>query len=329
MLSTSDKNSGVCPICESRKIKEIYSVALEDAVIHFKTTGWINPNDPKRAEMLRKNIQHLWNGNTCSVVECKNCQFVFAWPFIAGDAEFYNLAFDDGYPANKWEFDQTIECIKKLPDFPKLNVLEIGSGVGKFIHYLLEIGISADQIISTEYSEKGIQAIEKLNVRVLSDDVRSIAKDKIFPQGQFDVICIFQVVEHLDKLHELMNSFHYLLKPGGYVFIAVPNAARIRFNEEHNGFLDMPPNHIGRYSGKNMQLLASKNGFKIVTQATEPESLTSLMGSFYYQRAIRRLQLKQPNPSKLQRTVSFNWHRFKALLNGVPGEAYWVQLQKS
>lgn len=317
-----------CPICQSKNIKELYSVELQDSVIHFSTTGWNNSDDRERAAKLSKNIQSLWKQNNCSVVKCRSCDFVFAWPFIAGDSEFYNLAFDDGYPSNKWEFNRTIECIQKRPDFLDSQVLEVGSGIGRFIEHLLEIGIPAGQIVSTEYSEKGINAIQKLGVKVISEDIRKIAENKMLPSGYFDIVCIFQVVEHMDRLHELMQSMFSLLKPGGHLYIAVPNAARIQFNESNGGLLDIPPNHIGRYSHKNISLLSANNGFKVISQETEPESLHSFMGSFYYQRAIRRLQLHKPNPSKLQKLITFNWHRFKAILNNVPGEAYWVQLQK-
>ena len=41
-----------------------------------------------------------------------------------------------------------------------------------------------------------------------------------------------------------------LLSKNGEILIAVPNEEIIKFNELNGALLDMPPNHIGRWSKK-------------------------------------------------------------------------------
>ena len=53
--------------------------------------------------------------------------------------------------------------------------------------------------------------------------------DGTLPQGEFDMIMLHDVLEHLhDSPRDLLNDLLELLKPGGYLFITVPNAANLR-----------------------------------------------------------------------------------------------------
>ena len=50
-----------------------------------------------------------------------------------------------------------------------------------------------------------------------------------FPKGTFDMIMLHDVLEHLhDSPRDLLNGLLEFLKPGGLIFVTVPNAANIR-----------------------------------------------------------------------------------------------------
>ena len=102
----------VCPICTHTKSKLLYKVSSKKAANHFLITQGI---DKKLSTVIDDKIARLWNSKTAAVVECENCGFTFADPFIAGDHDFYNLlphASGEGAEYWKWEFDKTF---KKLP----------------------------------------------------------------------------------------------------------------------------------------------------------------------------------------------------------------------
>lgn len=307
----------------------LYEVNSTESARHFKTTAWKNPDDTQRLNKLQANIEKQWNDKKCQVDKCTDCDFVFARPFIAGDAEFYNLAFDDGYPSDKWEFQQTLKKIRTMLLGPDFRVFEAGAGVGRFADQVIPLLPNPENIILTEYSEQGIKTLRDKGYTVIQDDIRNIAELPEMQQ-QFDVVCIFQVMEHMDKLHELMQAVQVLLKPGGAFFAAVPNPDRIQFNEENGGFLDMPPNHVGRFSDKVFQILADKNGFSLRNLQRELEPSESIMSSLYYQRSIHRLQTGESagNMPELFKKIQFRWIRMKLKSLGNPGEGYWVQMQK-
>ena len=58
-------------------------------------------------------------------------------------------------------------------------------------------------------------------------------------------------MEHLDD-SLLINTLKEILTDNGEILIAVPNEKVIEFNENNGALLDMPPNHIGRWSKSSL-----------------------------------------------------------------------------
>jgi SAM-dependent methyltransferase len=50
-----------------------------------------------------------------------------------------------------------------------------------------------------------------------------------FPSGQFDMVMVLNVIEHLhDSPRQLMIELLHLVRPQGFLFVAVPNAVNVR-----------------------------------------------------------------------------------------------------
>jgi len=264
----------------------LWSVSIDSAVRHF-----VSPNeDLGRFEKLRDHLAVLWGGGDhCDVVACNDCDFVYSFPYVGGDKTFYNLAYvRSGYPSWKWEFDCALKLIKDSGlDQPR--VLEIGAGDGAFIKALMREVTSNDNLVAIEYSDIGKEQIEKLGVSCLSEDIRSLNKAEY--ASKFDVICMFQVLEHMDHLHELMETIKSMLKEGGRVIIAVPNENRIRFNELNDALLDMPPNHIGRWTKKAFTALSRRHNFHIRQHVYEPFNFMASFQQMVTYRFLRRSQV--------------------------------------
>jgi SAM-dependent methyltransferase len=320
--------TAVCPVCKKDRGEVLYSVDYTQSAIHFSRTGWTNPDDAERLKQLKDKIRTLWSGDTCSVVGCLHCQFVFAYPYVSGDAEFYNLAFDEGYPVDKWEFQQTLNSIRNLFQGKSFKLLEAGAGMGHFADKVTPFAGGLGQMTLLEYSNKAISHLTSQGYSVFAEDIREWSLSRPECNHSFDVVCLFQVAEHMDRLHELFQSVHQLLKPGGHFFLAVPNTSRIKLNELNEGWLDMPPNHISRFSPRSFSILGKQNGFELKESAVEPEPMQSVMANLYYQRSIRRLQEgRTQGRSGILASLQFQWIRLKAWLAGKPGESYWVHFQ--
>jgi SAM-dependent methyltransferase len=259
-----------CPFCKDTKGVLLYTVTASEAATHF-ILPWQNRD---RYEQLKEHIRDLWNQNTCQVVCCKSCSGVFSWPFVAGDKIFYDLAYTrSGYPQEKWEYKRALEFLLKTVPTPKLseiNVLEIGAGNGAFIKKILAAGVNPGNISAIEYSDYGRKELETLNLKLISFESVPSEKLRSIWRGEFDFIFMFQVLEHLDELDGKLTFLRSCLRDKGQLICAVPNPEKIYFNELNGALLDMPPNHISRFSEASVQNLAARNLFELKDFEVQP-----------------------------------------------------------
>ena len=265
MDTKQNKASDVaCPVCKAFNAKVIWSVDSETAARHYV----LPEREQERYERLVSVIEKLWQNSVCHVKQCSECGFYFADPYVAGDSDFYGVAYQRShYPTTKWEFEITSSKLKSLAN-SETRLLEIGAGDGAFVRKVLaETSIEKSNILCTEFSDYGRDSITKLGVDCRSIDIRALDGPEV-DEG-FDAICLFQVLEHLDRLDQLFKRLHAMARSGANVFLAVPNDDLIEFYENHNALLDMPPNHVGRWNRTCFSEVAKRNGFELVDYAKE------------------------------------------------------------
>ena len=329
-----------CPVCGSASAQILWSVTSDQAAQHFV----LKEKDAKRFSELVEHIENLWGQKSCDVLQCCKCEFCYSWPYKAGDQEFYGLAYRrTGYPAWKWEYQVTCDALEKISN-PNLAYLEIGAGNGAFIKQLLSKNIlRRDHILCTEYSDYGRQQIERLGARCISADISSLGgSDR---PDQFDVICMFQVLEHMDRLDILFQTLAALLKENGSIFLAVPNNKRTEFNELNGGLLDMPPNHVGRWNKKCFEAIGERHGFSVIDHQVEPTTWLSMAPQIANYRFLRRSQQGGTLENKMERINNPMTHKAMKLFGvgvnlalalpvllqaGSPiGDSQWGHLKRS
>lgn len=259
-------------------------VCASEAAQHFV----LREVEPKRHQELVDHIVSLWGVSTSEVVCCDLCNFVFANPYVAGDGIFYNLAFEKPqYPKWRWEFQKTLDCLRSDSD-RELSLLEIGAGDGAFLVRFVEDFANSRNVTALEYANDAIEKCKRIGVNCLGVDVRQL-KDEHYADS-FDVICMFQVLEHMDGVDLLFLQLGRLLKKGGRIFISVPNSNRIEFNEKYGGLLDMPPNHIGRWSRTAFEVIGARYGFLIDSFVVEDFDIGSALRQLASYRFLRKSQ---------------------------------------
>lgn len=277
-----------CPACRHEASRHLWDVTAAQAAQHYV----LRAREPERHAKLAAQIEKLWGQGTCEVLQCGKCGFCFAHPFKAGDAEFYGLAYDraqpDSYPQWKWEFEVTLEELRRRAK-PEHRLLELGAGDGAFLRRVREL-IPPENLLATEFSEYGRGQIEGLGVECLPQDVRDLDLDA--RTGDFDYVCLFQVLEHLDGLDDLFAAFHKLLKPGGRLYIGVPDGRRIEFHERSGGLLDMPPNHVGRWSRSAFEAIGPRHGFRLEDWKVGDTTSTDAAKLLIKYRYLRQAQLE-------------------------------------
>jgi 2-polyprenyl-3-methyl-5-hydroxy-6-metoxy-1,4-benzoquinol methylase len=243
-----------CPICNSNgNFAQIFTTNPTEAAGHF-----IKSSYEENRMALRDQIKILWKSDECVILKCLGCKSRFAHPHIAGDAKFYNLVESMPiYPASRWEFDLTRPAAFQLLEEGD-RLLEIGGGSGNFIKGLLRLGLDPKSVVVTEFSSHAISELRDLGVNVVSVNFRLGVEG-----GPFKVVVLFQTMEHLDCLDDVVNSLDDLTTPGSHAFVSVPNVEYLEWAELTLGEVDMPPNHISGFSLGGLVGLFTRHGWEL------------------------------------------------------------------
>lgn len=255
-----------CPACNAPcDGAALRSFGAEEAAQHFV----LREEFPQAHAELVPHIRALWGSEHCTLQGCAACGLQFAWPFVAGDGRFYNLAYPySDYPQQRWEFLQTVQALDAQP-LHEGRLLEIGSGFGHFLRQVSPRFMPPGRVLAIEYNDTARARLEAMGFTAHGIDVREPAFAAY--RGQVAALCLFQVLEHMDGLDTLLTRFNELLMPGARIFIAVPNIARITYNESHGSLLDMPPNHISRWTRQAFEAFAARAGWTLEDFRVEPQ----------------------------------------------------------
>jgi 2-polyprenyl-3-methyl-5-hydroxy-6-metoxy-1,4-benzoquinol methylase len=192
---------------------------------------------------------HDLNGNRYIICRCRNCGFAFLTP--RPTTEQLAQAYDDSYyGVSDTKFSPWIESI--LDFFRKTRsrrvqryigkggtVLDIGCGNGQFLKYLLDEGYTSYGI---ERPGKSAGRAAKIDGLHLSTD--PLTADSFSPQS-FDAVCLWHVFEHLEAPKATLKMIHNFLKPGGYLFLSLPNIDSLQIRVFKGNWLHLdPPKHL-------------------------------------------------------------------------------------
>jgi len=99
----------------------------------------------------------------------------------------------------------------------KMRLLEIGCSAGMFLYHVKKY---VKEVTGIDYDS----ASARFAGRKCSCKTYDCALDDTgLARGQFDVICMFQVLEHAGDPVELLENVKRYLKPHGFLYIEVPN----------------------------------------------------------------------------------------------------------
>jgi 2-polyprenyl-3-methyl-5-hydroxy-6-metoxy-1,4-benzoquinol methylase len=257
-----------CPVCKSGDtLAVIHRHSVEAAAEHFIPRG----RDATRNEALRQVITRLWSGRRdVEIHRCAGCAFAFPIPYVGGDPAFYNIAFaNGGYPRERWEFKMTLEALRKLDSPSPLRLLDAGAGGGWFLEMLRRSDIAERFALEAlEYDEVALAALREKGFPARFGAITDLVTPEF--QGQLQVICMFQTLEHMAEVDSVFHAIEFLLSRGGNVFVSVPNGIAIDQQERLSGLWDMPPNHVGRWNLNCFQILSQRHNLRIIETAVEP-----------------------------------------------------------
>lgn len=245
----------------------------------------------------------------------------FFWPpTLAGTGRFYAklMANPHYYLGDKWEYDVAVNT---LP--PQQRVLEIGCGKGDFLARLRRLGHEATGL---EINDEAILAGRSDGLDIRGQTVERFAEGN---QRAYDVVCAFQVLEHVADPTSFIRSALLCLQEGGLAMFAVPNGEGVFSTLDVA--LDMPPHHMLRWNSAAFQYLTKR--FPIVTEDILVEPISRLHLGLLATVCFNDLALPQKGWTSLRRKVagtiaSKYWDKYYSELN-IGGHALLAVFRKT
>lgn len=220
-----------CILCGNKDVDNIGKIDIKSLIkLYFKMTS--------------VDFLYLFNKNTnLSYNQCRKCGLKYFTPLIVGDEKFYN-----SFQEIDWYYMDEKEEYQYAKKFIKNNdkVLEVGCGKGAFARI-----VPTNCYVGLDSSEKAKKMASKNGVRIKNESIELHAQNH---QDYYDVVCSFQVLEHVPNPFSFLNSSIQTLKKGGLLIIAVPSEDSF-LKYVTNGILNIPPHHISRWSDDTLNYL--------------------------------------------------------------------------
>lgn len=187
--------------------------------------------------------------------QCTRCGFTFFDPALAGNEMFYReLEHKNYFCPSRPEFATTLNFIRQRQ---VRRILDVGCGSGAFLDMARQSGYE------TYGLELNQAAAEKARVKghvIYQSLLHELDSEKT--SGTFDLITLFQVLEHVSDPVGVIKQAAAVLRPGGFISIAVPSADgvyRLAPLDPHQ----WPPHHISRWRHKDFVQLAHASGLNL------------------------------------------------------------------
>lgn len=262
-------------------------------------------------DLYNMSIDRHFNGlDNIEVYQCPDTGYRFFHPFsMIGDEKLYDdlQQFPWYYLDWKWEYDEAPKFIEKGS-----KVLEVGSGEGKFLKHINDtLGCDTTGIeLNAQAVEKGRAMGLNMHQELVQDHAEKYA-------GHYDVVCFYQVLEHIADVKDFLEACVKCIKPGGKVLIAVPNNEPYLYKNIKNYALNTSPHHMGWWNTESLTKIAPYFGLQADTVYYQPISLKHIpaLTNIY----IREHSYKQPMKKQLLRLMKpFLWAKFILERNTIP-----------
>jgi SAM-dependent methyltransferase len=233
-----------CPLCESRQHKPV----LEAPDVAPGTGG-------------------LW----FAVVQCQLCGLCYTnpRPDAATIGQFYPVGYGPHTRARprrklrKWYPLAAIEGrprpeLRNQPTGARRRLLDFGCGGGTFLERMAGQGW---EVTGLDLSAEAVRCVrEELGLPVLHGTL----PHPDVPPDSFDVVTMWHSLEHVHAPLETLRQVRAVLRPGGRLFVAVPNIESWPFRQFGRWWYGLDvPRHLTHFAPATLRLMLERGGFRL------------------------------------------------------------------
>jgi 2-polyprenyl-3-methyl-5-hydroxy-6-metoxy-1,4-benzoquinol methylase len=248
---------GRCPLCHSNETQLVEQLPAQQLADSYRRVFGYNP------------INEFADTRMIDYRHCDECDLRFFHPALAGAESLYDvLRMHLGanyYMQTKPEYDIAQPWITRGQ-----TVLDIGCGVGAFA-----ASVPESRYTGLELNSGALAAARRLRRNVINETIEA---HSLKHPGQYDVVCSFQVLEHVCDIRGFLAGCLRALTPSGLLIVCVPSFdSYLRF--QTNALLNLPPHHLSHWSDRCLRQIAET--FPLRLEALEHELLADVHRDSY------------------------------------------------
>jgi len=208
---------------------------------------------------------HSGYGYHHTIVRCQQCGLVYSDPRPDGHdiIDTYQAVEDPLYLEERegrvLTFEHHLKPLERLTGPPdRRPLLDIGCYTGVFVEIAARHGWDAWGVEPSRWAVEHAQA-QGLHV------VQGTLETADLPEAYFDVVTLWDVIEHLTDPHEVIQQAHRLLKPGGLIVVHTIDIespfARL-MGARWPWLMEM---HIYYFSRRTLRTMLEQCGFQVLS----------------------------------------------------------------
>ncbi len=238
-----EKINQSCPVCGSSQEEVIFE-------------PWVNESDPAKLYGAASGIP-----GTQRIVKCIDCDMIFESPrydadtIVKGYMASQEGEHDSQYSMRVYSFYRALKKqAKRLPP-PGAKVLDIGTAGGAFLDAAKQYGYDAYGM------EPSADLVARGKARGLQIEQGTIESHS-FAHGSFDMVCLWDVIEHLPDPKLALVEIRKLLKPDGILLINFPDIGTWQAKLAGKRFWWILSVHLHHFTRKSILDICSRTGFE-------------------------------------------------------------------
>lgn len=224
--------------------------------------------------------KYFFSDELIRIVKCEKCGLIYQNPQIPEEVLNKIAYMADYYKYYEKREERQMQFYRNRfkSIFNKLKggkVLDIGCGTGCFLAVAKEHGLHVYGVDVSPYAKQAVY--EKHGINIYTEPIEKIG----FKNNEFDFIHMSHVLEHCRDPVSLLVKIRRIIKPGGVLFIEVPNEenfmlkriaitlVRRLFLNNDPDFQKPYPEHLVFFTRKTIKKVLEVSGWNILNIAVE------------------------------------------------------------
>jgi len=232
-----------CPVCDGTESTELYAPTVQ-------------VDDPVRLYGAASGIPGAQR-----IVRCNACEMIYENPrypddvILAGYTSSNEAGHDSQYPMRVGSFLRALQRLGDLVPPPGSRVLDIGTAGGAFIDAAGQYGYDCYGMEPSAYL---VQRAKERSLKVEQGTIESHS----FAPGSFDMVCLWDVIEHLTDPKSSLKEIRKLLKPDGVLLINFPDIGTWQAKLAGRRFWWIISVHLHHFTRRSIADICRRTGFE-------------------------------------------------------------------